>query len=49
MPQPGQKTVTIPERVYDKAKAEADSKGKKVARFVTELILEAVQEVPTSG
>ena len=49
MPQPGQKTVTIPEKIYKKAKDAAEAEGKPVARFVTDLILDAVQEVPANG
>jgi len=49
MPQPGQKTVTISKSVYEKAKDAAEAEGKPVARFVTDLILDAVQEVPASG
>jgi len=51
MPQPGQKTVTLNEQTYNKAKKLAENDktpqypdGKPVAKFVTELIEEKTKE-----
>ena len=39
MPQPGQKTVTLNEKIYAKAEEAAKKLHLKVARYVTNLIL----------
>ena len=46
MPKKGQKTVTLNKKTYQKAKDEADAKGKSVAGYVTDLILSNTMEVP---
>jgi len=45
MPKAGQKTVTITEEVYEKAKKKARKEGKSVASFVSELILSNCQKI----
>ncbi len=40
MPRPGQRSVTLNEKVYEKAEDKAKKEGKSTAGFVTELILE---------
>jgi len=45
LPKDGQKSVTLNIKTYQKAKDEADAKGKSVAGYVTELILSNIVEV----
>ena len=45
MPKQGQKAVTINEKVFDRARAEADTQDKSVAGWVTELIMENSEPV----
>ena len=44
MPKPGQKSVTINEDTYKRAKKKADEEDKSVAGFVKELIDENTDE-----
>jgi len=45
LPKKGQKSVTLNEKVYEKARKLAKKKDKSVAKLVTDLILENM-EVP---
>jgi len=44
MPKPGQKTVTLPAKIYDEAEKAAKAQEKSVAGYVTELIQEETQK-----
>jgi len=44
MPKPGQKTVTLKEATYKRAKKKAEEEDKSVAGLVTELINEKTEE-----
>jgi len=44
LPKPSQKTVTIKKETYQVAKKKAEKAKKTVAGFVTDLILENIQE-----
>ncbi len=38
MPKQGQKAITINEKIFDRAKAEAESQNRSVAGWITDLI-----------
>lgn len=45
MPKQGQKAVTINEKVFDRAKASAETQDKSVAGWITDLILKNSEPV----
>ncbi len=47
MPNKGQKSVTLPESVYELARTLAKKQSKSIAGFVTELIKEETKEGPS--
>ena len=45
MPKPGQRSITVPERIYRIAQKQAFDDEKSLARWVSDLILEKVREI----
>jgi len=49
LPKKGQKSVTLNEKVYEKAREQAIKCDKSISQFVTELILQQVEVPPIEG
>jgi len=48
MPRPGQKSITVSQEVYEKAKKMAEREGLSIAGWVSRVILERMRESPTT-